>query len=132
MVMCPKCGEDVLYRCTCYSTEEERFSVYIERVKLILEVVKKLRKGWKPFVTFIFYDSEGRELGRGGAYAKVERIGEYCFKATAEVESVAGAEAVEVVVEDEGGSVLLRKRAPAARASSFVVDWYVGVPRVEG
>ena len=132
MVTCPKCGGDVLYRCTCYSAEEERFNVYLERVKLILEVVKKLRRGWKPFVMFIFYDSEGRELGRGGTYASVEKIDEYCFRVTAEAENVARAEAVEVVIEDESGNALLRKRVAAARASSFVVDWYVGVPRVEG
>jgi hypothetical protein len=132
MVTCPKCGEDILYRCTCYATEEERLNVYIERVKLILEVVKKLRKGWKPFVMFIFYDSEGRELGRGGTYAKVGKISEYYFKATAEAENVAGAEAVEVVIEDEDGNVLLKKKVSAAHVSSFVVDWYVGVPRIEG
>jgi len=132
MVVCPKCGENILYRCTCCSTEEERFNVYLERVKLILETVRKLRKGWRPFVMFVFYDSEGRELGRGGTYASVEKIDEYHFKATAEAENVAGAETVEVVIEDEGGNVLLRKRAPASHVRFFVVDWYVGVPRIEG
>jgi hypothetical protein len=62
----------------------------------------------------------------------VEKIDEYCFRGTAEAKNVAGAEAVEVVIEDEDGNVLLRKRVTAARASSFVVDWYVGVPRIEG